>query len=149
MPRQNFISTDFFVEASESETKQTLLSIPNHLSHIKFIGENNLVQSIKFQYERSNDTNPQHVDVSLLPLNDKQTRVTLHVAYANGQLFSNDNYIVNTLRNFESAVAAAINGTIGNYIPEEPRQNVVKRVSSAIFLTMASVGLFFIWKKIS
>ena len=149
MSRQNFITKDFFVEASESETKQTLLSIPEYVNNIKFLGENRLVQSIKFLYERANDHTPQHVDVSLLPLNDKQTRITLHVGYANGQLFSKDNYIINTLHNFESAIAAAIDGNISAYTPEEPRQNVVRRVVNALVLTAASVGMFFIWKKLS
>ncbi|HEY0733119.1 MAG TPA: hypothetical protein VGD33_11910 [Chitinophagaceae bacterium] len=149
MSRQNFITKDFFVEASESETKQTLLSIPDYVNNIKFLGENSLVQSIKFLYERANDHTPQHVDVSLLPLNDKQTRVTLHVGYANGQLFSKDNYIINTLHNFESAISAAINGNISAYTPEEPRQNVIRRVVNGLVLTAATVGMFFIWKKLS
>ena len=48
MPRQNFISKDFFVPASEKDTRQSLLEIPGFEGMIKFKEENKTLQRIFF-----------------------------------------------------------------------------------------------------
>ena len=147
--RQNFLSKDFFVSASENATKQVLMSIPQFVDDIKYVGENTLVQTMKFMYNRQHDDLNHHVDVSLLPLSDGYTRITLHGTYANGQAFHKDEYISNALNNFESAINAAIKGEIAEFKPEEPKPSSLKRVWQMLGFIVAAVGISFILKKFS
>jgi hypothetical protein len=48
MPRQNFLSRESFVEATEFQAKESLLSIPVFVPNIKLIEENTKLQSFKF-----------------------------------------------------------------------------------------------------
>jgi hypothetical protein len=50
MPRQNFLSRESFVEATEFQAKESLLSIPVFVPNIKLIEENTKLQSFKFFY---------------------------------------------------------------------------------------------------
>jgi len=45
MPRQNFLSLESFVEATETQAKQSLLSVPVFAANIKLIAENEKLQS--------------------------------------------------------------------------------------------------------
>jgi hypothetical protein len=149
MPRQNFISKDFFVNSSETAAKQSLMSIPAFMPNVKFISENIIVPSLKFLYERPGDNMHHHVDVSVLPLTDDYTKITLHVAYINGHSFHNDQYVHNALYNFETAVHAAAKGSTIEYLPKEVKQNAARKLIKMASLMIASIGMFFIWKKFS
>jgi hypothetical protein len=147
MPRQTYLTKDFFVTASESATKQIILAIPTFIRNIKLVGENNVIRSVKFLYERPGADLHHHVDVSVLPLNEQFTRVTLHASYANGQAFYNDDFVENTLHNFESAIMAGVNGQLSIYELKEPRISTPKKIATYL---AASLGVFFlVWKKFS
>ncbi len=120
MPKQTFISKDFFVDASEAEAKQKIRNIPKFVNNIKFVTENKVIQSMKFLYERTSGKRNNYVDVSVLPLNDRHTKITLHCSYTNGSKFRRDNYVRNAVYNFESAVKAVVNDSIDTYSLQEP-----------------------------
>lgn len=107
MPKQNFLSTDFFVAASEEEAKKAVAALPAHLSHIKLLKENNLIQSMRFLYEHPDKSLNNYMDVSILPLNDQYVRFSLHASYTNGQRFHSDANISKALYQFEQSVYAS------------------------------------------
>ena len=121
MPKQMHFSKDFFVNASEEEARNHILHLPDSISNIKFVEENPVRHSFRFVYERTAESPEEYnyIDVSLLPLNVHQTRVTLHGSYVNGGMFQKDFKISNALCNFESAVQAVIKGAINEYVPQQ------------------------------
>lgn len=147
MPRQNFISRNFFVEASEKETQQAILTIPRFAENIKLIEENKVLHSIRFLFEHPGYEIHQHMDVSILPLNNSHTRVTLHASYPNGHVFSNDSFINNALINFESAVHSALNGYPTEYKPCQRKAGPLRKILELLPIGILSLGLYFIWKK--
>ena len=46
MPRQNFLSLESFVEATETQAKESLLSVPVFAANIKLIAENEKIAVI-------------------------------------------------------------------------------------------------------
>ena len=149
MPRQNFISKEFFVNASESEIRQTVLTIPQFVGNIKFLCEKTIGPAVKFIYETPGQQLHNFIYVSLLPLNDQQTRVALHVTYTNGQVFGKDSYVTCALTNFESALYAALNGNFSNYHPDAPRAKPYQKLAQNISALLASVNVWFLRKKFS
>jgi hypothetical protein len=149
MPRQNFISKEFFVNASESEIKQTVLTIPQFVGNIKFLCENTIGAAVKFIYETPGYDLHNYVYVSLLPLNDQQTRVSLHVTYTNGQVFGKDSYISNALTNFESAIYAGLQGNLPHYRLSAPKVKPSQRLTQNMQMVLASVKILLLWKKFS
>lgn len=149
MSKQRSLSKEFFVDVSETETRQSVLDIPGFVNNIKFVSENSIADSLRFLYEQPADTMLRYVDVSILPLTNSQSRVRLHVTYANGHRFHNDETIANALQNFESAVHAATDGTLLNFTPKELKVRSTKKLLQEITLTIASFGLFFLWKKMA
>ena len=145
MPRQTFLSKDFFVNASEAETKQRILELPNCITNIKFVAEDAVRHSLKFVYERPSDfpENYNYINVSLLPLSMEQTRISLHGFYADGSSFHNDSQVANALINFESAVHAAVKGSIGDFEPEQVRENTNKHLGIAAVVA-AAAGLLYL-----
>lgn len=139
MPRQTFISKDFFVNASEEVTKQMLIGLPTYLSNVKLMNQNIQLPSLKFIYERNMESLHQHVNVSILPLSFDYTKITLQVTYLNGHAFRKDSYVSNTLQNFEAAIKASINGSIKDYEPSE-----IKQSASSSFFRMATLMITFI-----
>ncbi len=139
MPRQNFISKDFFTFCTEEDTKRALLSLPQFISLISFGGENKLLQSWRFNYEHPRSTTL-YIDVALIPLNDGHVRITLHGTYANGHSFYKDDFLANALLNFEQALQAAIAGTSKNFVPIEPRVGSSKKALHLVMNTLAFFG---------
>src|SRR3954453_14158573 len=117
MPRQTFLSKESFVDASEKQTKETLLSIPAFVTNIKLIGENKMIESIKFSYELPVKKLQYYIDVSVLRLNDQYTRVSLHASHTNGQAFYSNSDLAIVLHDFESAIHAALKGDLSSYNP--------------------------------
>ncbi len=133
------LSKDFFVNASEQETRNHILQLPVCINNIKLVEENSVRHSFKFVYERPAETadDYNYIDVSLLPLNVHQTRITLRGSYINGNLFHKDFKVSNALYNFESAIHAVVKGTINEY---EPQQIKIK-TSRSINIVLAVAGL--------
>lgn len=110
MPRQNFLSKDFFVEVSEIEARRSLLNLSQCSPHIKFIKENAITQSFRFLYQPVDSKKDFQIDISLLPLDTKYTQVGLHLSYTNGQAITTDAGAKTVLLVFEQAVHAALRG---------------------------------------
>lgn len=146
MPRQTFLSKDFFVNASEAEAKQRILELPGCISNIKFVAEDVVRHSLKFVYERPSDfpENYNYIDVSLLPLSIEQTRISLHGSYPNGNVFRNDMQVANALSNFESAVHAAVKGSMQDFEPKQIEDNTANKHLGVIAIVAAAAGLLYL-----
>jgi len=140
MPKQTFLSQDFFINSSEDFVKEKILNLPKFFSHITFVKENTIVQSIKFLYHTAGSIKEYHIDVSILSLNKNQSKITLHCSYTNGSVFQKDPYIKNALQNFEAATKACLNNTISDYevcnIKRKPLQKIYNYFASMV----ASIG---------
>ena len=90
MPRQNFLSRESFVSASEQLTKASILSIPVFAPNISLQSENKMLQKFRFLFEQAEKSAEYFIDVSVLPLNDQYTRICLHAVHTNGQSFQNN-----------------------------------------------------------
>lgn len=149
MTKPNSFSRDFFVNASETETRQSILAIPSSVGSIKFSGEHHVSHSLTFLYERENDQLNQFIEVSVLPLSVDETRVSLLVTHADGSAAQPGKYTTNTLNNFERAVQASLNGNLAGLALQEPPVSNTKRVFHFMMMLVASVSVFFLWKKLS
>jgi alkyl hydroperoxide reductase subunit AhpF len=149
MARKNFISKEFFVNATEQQTQDTLFEIPQFVGNIKLVNKHTPAHTIKFLYEREGGDLQYHVDVSLLPLDQQCTSVCLHITYANGQVFTKDSNIIHSLNNFESAIQSALNGSLDSYQPLPQKQNKVAQFAHATMMLAASVSMLFISRKLS
>ncbi|MFL5809543.1 MAG: hypothetical protein ACJ749_08470 [Flavisolibacter sp.] len=149
MPRQNFLSRESFVDASEKQAKDSILSIPAFVSNIHFVSENKMVGLTRFTYEQSVKNVEYIIDVSVLPLNDQYTRVSLHGTHVNGQSFQNDSDMLIALHDFEAAMQAALKGDISLYSPYQPKPGSSKKFLQFASAFVASVGVFFLKKKLS
>ena len=109
MSRKSFISTDFFVTASETEAKRILLLLPGNISQLTLLKEDTIIHSTRFLYESEEKATQYYVDVTILQLNDQFVRFSLHGSYTNGQTIQSDAEIKNVLQRFELSVYAGIN----------------------------------------
>ena len=145
MPKQMHLSKDFFINASEQETRQHILQLPTCINNIKFVEENPVRHSFKFVYERPAETpdDYNYIDVSLLPLNIHQTRITLRGSYVNSTLFHKDFKVSNALYNFESAIHAVVKGAVNEYEPQQIKINNSR--SFNVLLALAGLaGAYFV-----
>jgi len=147
MPRQNFLSSDFFVMANERNAKQALMNIPDHVPEIKLLKENKLLNSMRFLYVHPQKELHNYIDVSVLPLDDQYIRFCLHASYTNGQAFYTDPDISNALHNFEKAVNAAIKNDY-SYLRQEKKE-VPRKSSYLVNGFFSMIGLLFLWKKLT
>ena len=148
MPRQNFITQDFFMFCTEEEAKSALLSLPQFVSLISYAGENKLLQSWRFVYEHRVSTTL-YIDVALIPLNDGHVRITLHGTYANGHSFYKDGFVLNALSNFEQALKAAIAGRSGSFVITEPKVGSTKKAVHLVLNSLAFLGSSVLSKRLS
>jgi hypothetical protein len=149
MPRQNYLSKESFVDASEKHIKETLLSIPAFASNIKLVGENKLVESIRFSYDLPVKKMHYYINVSVLPLNEQYTRISLHATYINGQAFHSISDVNIALHDFESAIQAALKGDTSSYVPYKPKEVASKKMLHLVVAFVSSLGVFFLKKKLS
>jgi hypothetical protein len=149
MPRQNFLSRESFVEASEIQAKESLLSIPVFVPNIKLIAENTKLQSLKFCYQLPQKDIEYYVDVTLLPLDTQYTRISLHGEHSNGEAFDNDADMAMALHDFESAIGAALKGDVSIYKPYRPKERKTKNFFQITATIAASAGIFILRKKLS
>ena len=149
MPRQNFLAKESFVNASETLTRESILSIPVFATNIRLVKENKMLQKMQFMYEQPDSDVNYNIDVSVLPLNDEYTRISLHATHTNGQAFNQDPNMAIALHDFESAVAAALNGDTSLYQPTTRETKNSKGFVRLAFSIMASVGVLMLKKKLS
>lgn len=149
MSRQNFLSRESFIDATEKQAKDTVLSIPAFAPNIRLIAENKMIESIRFSYDLPIKNQQFYIDVSIQPLNEKYTRISLHGRHTNGQSFSNKTDMAIALHDFESAVQAALKGDVSSYKPYEPKVTQSKKLMQYTTALVASVGVIFLKKKLS
>jgi hypothetical protein len=149
MPRQNYLSRETFVKATENQTREILLTIPATLNHVRYIGENKLNSSIRFSYKQQEKNREYHLEVSILPLDEQYTRLCLHARYINGDSFYTDTDMAVALHDFEGAVHAAVKGELFRYIPYTPKPSFRKKVISIMSNLPSFPNLIFLRKKLS
>ena len=149
MPRQNFLSRESFVDASEKQAKDSLLASPAFVPNIRFVSENKMVGSSRFSYEQVAKNIEYFIDVSVLPLNDQFTRVCLHGTHLNGQSFNNDADMAFALHDFEAAMLAALQGDVSLYVPGEKKPGNSKKFVHIATAFVTSACFFFLRKKLS
>ena len=149
MPRQNFLSRESFVSATEQQAKDGLLSIPAFVSNISLIGENKMIQSYKFSYVQPTKNLQYHVDVSMLPLNEQYIRISLHGRHVSGQAFSEDADMAIALHDFEATLEATIKGDTTLYKPYQPKVKNRTRVMQFLAAFVTSITMVLLNKKLS
>ncbi len=149
MPRQNFLSRESFVQATELQAKESLLSVPVFAPNIKLVEENRKLQSFKFRYQIPQKSLEYHVDVTILPLDTQYTRISLHSTHCNGQSFDNDVDMKIALSDFEAAIHAALKGDVSCYHPYKPKEKKSNKFLQNVASVVASAGIFVLGKKLS
>lgn len=147
MPRQTYISKDFFVNASEREAKNCILQLPEAVSNIKFVAEDPVRHSLKFVYEGEDELPDNLVDVALLPLSIDQTRVTLYGSYTDGASIYKANEVSSTLQNFETAINAAVKGTLNDFQPRKLKIKSMKKTLKYIMGLSILSGVVYLMRK--
>ncbi len=146
MSRQTFLSKEFFVNASEQQIYQAVLTIPQFVDNIRFVRHHTIGQIVKFVYETPGHPLHHYVYVSLLPLTNQQTRVALSVSYTNGQVFGKDSLVAQVLTNFEGALYAALQGKLDEYQPEAFRKKVYGKLLSGKTYSSLLTHKWHLWK---
>jgi len=149
MPRQTFLSRESFVDATEKQTKETLFSIPAYVSNIKLVGENKVIESFKFSYELPVKKLNYIIGVTILPLNDQYTRISLHASHVNGHAFYADSDMAFALHDFESAIHAALKGDLAHYKSAGEKSKETNSFSHLIAVFKSSVTDLLFKKKLS
>lgn len=147
MPRQTFISKEFFVPASEIDIRHILLALPRYTEDVKFVNQHSVTATITFLYQRAEDKKVFRVLVSLLPLHQDCTQINLHIAHTNEQAFYYDKSIEEGLNNFESVILAALQGDMSLYRPRKQEEKSTKKLIRIVQSIIASTGDYLIWKK--
>jgi hypothetical protein len=121
MSRKTFLSTDFFVTASEKDAKEILLSLPGHLSQLTLLKEDTIIHSTRFLFSNEEKATQYYVDVTILQLNDQFVRFSLHGSYTNGQMIQSDAEIKAVLAHFEKSIYAVVNNDFSSLqVPKKP-----------------------------
>jgi hypothetical protein len=147
MPRKTFTTKQFFVNTSQTHARNIVAALPQAFGRLQLLSENPKLHSFLFFYEQESEQQHSHVTVSLLPLDEQQTQITVHGSYANGKVFYNDPYVTNALANVEAALQAAINGCVATFEPLVARQNLSYRWLRLIGTAAAFLSAVFIWRK--
>lgn len=149
MPRQNYLTRESFVEATELQAKESVLSVPVFASNIQLINHNEMLQSFRFSYKFPEKESDFIVDVSILPLNTQYTRISLHGTHHNGEAFESDADMAIALHDFELAIEATLKGDVSLYKPYQLKEKNTKKFVQFATTVAASLGLFFLRKKLS
>ena len=142
MSRKSFLSTDFFVPASEADAKKILLSLPGHFSQLTLLKEDTVVHSTRFLFQNPEKETQFYVDVTILQLDDQYVRFSLHGSYTNGQPVQNETDIRNMLNQFEKSIHAAMNNDFSSLQTESAKPVATKKA----FPFLESVLALFISK---
>ncbi|RYF78572.1 MAG: hypothetical protein EON98_15480 [Chitinophagaceae bacterium] len=140
MPTQNFLLTEFFLPATEAETKQRIIDLPNQLPNVTLLKENTLLHSTRFLYEHPDKQTKHYVDVAVLPLDIHYVLVRLHGAYTNGKSFQADPDLQMALGHFEQALTALTNNEEVGAIIEKTNKKEPRKTKS---LSNMILSIFF------
>jgi hypothetical protein len=141
MPRQNFITSDFFLQANTARLTEVLSKMEANIASIRFIEENRLTHSLRYMIGHP-DTAGHFVDVSMLPLDEKFTRVCLHASEISGQSFTSNPPLQATLKWFRDAFEAGIENRFLQ--PEEKKQQPKRSVALELIPSLVAgiTGIF-------
>lgn len=140
MPKQSFLSTEFFAIASEEEARAAVCLLPNHLPQITLLKENMLARSMRFLYEIPDKQAQIYIDVSILLLDNLHVCVSLHGSYTDGHAIYSNFDITNALQHFEQSVQAVLKNDFSSLeIKQSPK---IARRSSG-FLAKSLMSFFF------
>ena len=149
--RHNYLTRESFVPVSEEQARNSLRSIPAFAPHIAFLSENRFTESLRFRYALPSGLSIQ-VDVTVLPLNETYTRVSLHGTYETGQALRDpkeENDLALALHDFEKAAEAAIRGEATGYEPPRPQPGKMRQAASGLTSLFTSIGFLFLGKRLS
>src|SRR5919107_1308028 len=104
MPRQTFATREFFVDTCETATHEAVIALPYFFNRLRFLVENDKLHCIRFLYEPKEQQPAIQIAISVLPLNESYTKVTVHGSYTNGSAFNKDPYITTAVANVEAAL---------------------------------------------
>lgn len=149
MPRQNFITSESFVDSSIHQVKDSILSIPAFVSNIRLLADNKVIESIRFSYEVPLKEHAYHINVSIQPLDDRYTRISLHASYANGKLLQGSNEISSVLNDFQSAILASLKGDTTIYKPFIPKESYKGNMVKTVLAFATTIGVIILKKKLS
>ena len=149
MPRQNFLSRETFVDSTEQQVRHSVLSVPAFAPNISLVAENRMIESYKFNYTHPIKQQIYHINVSVLPLNEKYIRISLHATNSTGQAFHKDADMNMALHDFESAIQAAIQGDTSLYKPYQPKAKASRKWLQVVQAFVASLGVYFMKNKLS
>jgi len=127
MPRQTFATREFFVETCEAAAHDAVIALPYFFNRLRFMAENEKLFCITFLYEPQEQQQPVHIAISLLPLNESHTKITVHGSYTTGAAFSKDLYITSAIANVEAALRCAISGANAPFEPAVPKKKLTHR----------------------
>lgn len=148
MPRQNFLSRESFVNANEGVARTALLSIPVFATNISLQSESKTLHNYRFICGHA-DASSYYIDVSVLPLNEAFTRISLHATHISGASFHHAPEMALALHDFEHAVSVAINGDTSLYQPSSSTPKKQGNLSRTLVSLTAAIGLLFLRKKLS
>jgi hypothetical protein len=138
MPRQTFATREFFVSIPETTTHQTVLNLPNFFTRIRFAGENPKLHCLTFLYVPQDEQEAVHIIISVLPLDEGCTKITVHGSYGNGCVFTKDRYMDYVMSNVEAALQAAASGSTSLFEPIVPKKKFLLRYTK-VKLTRAAL----------
>ncbi len=122
MPRQTFATREFFVDCIENATRQNVLNLPLFFTRLTLSEDDQKCHAMRFQYFESLAPQVMDVSISILPLNDACTKITVHAAYASGCVFTKDPFITAALKNIEQAIHLSLTGCATEFEPLQPKQ---------------------------
>jgi hypothetical protein len=150
--RHNYLTRESFVPVSEEQARNSLRAIPAFASHIEFLSENRFTESLRFRYAPVNSELNILVDVTVLPLNESYTRISLHGTYETGQALRDpkeENKLGFSLHDFEKAAEAAIRGEATSYEAPRPRKSTMRQGVIGFGSLLAFLGFIFLGKRLS
>lgn len=127
MPRQTFLTREAFLTATDAQVKNILLSLPEVMPALSLVGENKLIEQMRFAYD-AGEKQSYFIDISVLPVNDLYTRLSLHAEYKNGKAFQTDPEMNITLHDIEIAVQSILKGEV-LYFPLEQKTKSINQIS--------------------
>lgn len=143
MPRQTFLTKEAFVNTTDHHLKQILFSLPDVIPVVSLIGENKLIEQIRFAYDVSEKQN-YFIDVSVLTVNDQYTRLWLHASHKDGKAFQTDPQMALALQDIAAAVQATLRGEVFYYPVKEEK---TKSVTKTTWFSSVKTGFTFLFLK--
>jgi hypothetical protein len=119
MPRQTFLARESFIDATAALAHDLLLTLPVQVSHVELICDKPAMDALRFCYREPVGEAAYLIDVTILPLNNQYTRISLHASHLNEHAFYEDAAMAFALHDFECMIHAALKGDLAHYQPFE------------------------------